>query len=637
MARPRLPLTTTLFAALAALAADRGAPSRPPATSRPGARRSKRGDRRYRRSPWWSTALIAVLIAGHRSGRIQWLGRLAAPLRAPTGLPGVGGAAVGTSSAVTLLIAVFGMYWDISLHIDKGRDPGPLANPAHYFILVGLFGVLLAGVLRSPCRAPSAPSRTVVRSRRGWYAPSAALMIAACGAFALIGFPLDDIWHRLFGQDVTLWGPTHLMLIGGAVALGARRLVAPSPRAMAERSAGRRRGPPAWSRSARSCLAGGLPRRALHLPGRVRLRRAAVPPRLAADADHARRRRRPGRRAHLARARRRAAARSPSSSDPRDLIALLVGAALRPDRPALPALHRRGAARGGVAPARIAPRAADRRSARSPGSPSARSASPPSGAGRTSGCRSRGPAALAPGGGDRRPHRRPRRRQRSAASSAGAPVAGVPRARADAGAAPAARWPRWRSSRLGLPMTTGASAPGDRVAHHPAARAPKRDGGSATIRLHPRDAAHDARWLEGDRLAGRRQRGRSAEADRRRGVPDDEADPGLRKLEGDGAAPEGADGGGVPIFLPKNSAIPAAEIPAASTFTRDFRSDREVLQRERKAGVPASLSVSAYVTVLAIALSLFALLGWSLIRLESGDPGRRRRGPRAVTGRATSA
>src|SRR3712207_2586217 len=40
--------------------------------------------------------------------------------------------------------------------------------------------------------------------------------MAACGGFALIGFPLDDMWHRLFGQDVTLWGPTHLMLIGGA-------------------------------------------------------------------------------------------------------------------------------------------------------------------------------------------------------------------------------------------------------------------------------------------------------------------------------------------------------------------------------------------------------------------------------------
>ena len=42
------------------------------------------------------------------------------------------------------------------------------------------------------------------------------MLICACGAFALIGFPLDDVWHRLFGQDVTLWGPTHLMLIGGA-------------------------------------------------------------------------------------------------------------------------------------------------------------------------------------------------------------------------------------------------------------------------------------------------------------------------------------------------------------------------------------------------------------------------------------
>ena len=39
------------------------------------------------------------------------------------------------------------MYWDISLHIDDGRDPGPLANPAHYLILVGLFGVFAAGVL----------------------------------------------------------------------------------------------------------------------------------------------------------------------------------------------------------------------------------------------------------------------------------------------------------------------------------------------------------------------------------------------------------------------------------------------------------------------------------------------------------
>src|SRR5262249_19884073 len=61
------------------------------------------------------------------------------------------------------------------------------------------------------------PSRAAVRITGDWYAPLGGLLIFACGSFSLIGFPLDDMWHRLFGQDVTLWGPTHLMLIGGAV------------------------------------------------------------------------------------------------------------------------------------------------------------------------------------------------------------------------------------------------------------------------------------------------------------------------------------------------------------------------------------------------------------------------------------
>src|SRR5688500_18085089 len=37
-----------------------------------------------------------------------------------------------------------------------------------------------------------------------------------CGLIAVAGFPLDDVWHRLFGQDVTLWGPTHIQMVGGA-------------------------------------------------------------------------------------------------------------------------------------------------------------------------------------------------------------------------------------------------------------------------------------------------------------------------------------------------------------------------------------------------------------------------------------
>jgi hypothetical protein len=161
--------------------------------------------------------VVTILLLGpillYKQGRFPLLGRLAALAERVTGLPGWA-ALPGTFLAVTLLIAVFGMYWDISLHIDQGRDPGPLANPAHYFILAGLFGVFTAGVLG--LALPKGPTRTSYEIAPGWYAPIGALMIAICGASSLSAFPLDDIWHRIFGQDVTLWGPTHLMLIGGA-------------------------------------------------------------------------------------------------------------------------------------------------------------------------------------------------------------------------------------------------------------------------------------------------------------------------------------------------------------------------------------------------------------------------------------
>jgi hypothetical protein len=161
-----------------------------------------------------ATSLLFALGLGHRAGRTRLLERAAehagrvGNLPPWVALPSV----LATSS---LIVALLGMYWDISLHIDNGRDPGPLANPAHYLILFGLFGIFAAGFLAMAI-PKERPCPTALRLYDGWYAPLGGIVLAACGGFALIGFPLDDVWHRLFGQDVTLWGPTHLMLIGGA-------------------------------------------------------------------------------------------------------------------------------------------------------------------------------------------------------------------------------------------------------------------------------------------------------------------------------------------------------------------------------------------------------------------------------------
>jgi hypothetical protein len=93
-----------------------------------------------------ATAALLVLGIGHRTGRFGLLGWAAEHSARISGLPAWAALPAGVSAGA-LVIALFGMLWDISLHIDDGRDEGPLANPAHYFILVGLFGVFASGYL----------------------------------------------------------------------------------------------------------------------------------------------------------------------------------------------------------------------------------------------------------------------------------------------------------------------------------------------------------------------------------------------------------------------------------------------------------------------------------------------------------
>ncbi|OBF54668.1 hypothetical protein A5756_14150 [Mycobacterium sp. 852002-53434_SCH5985345] len=167
-------------------------------------------------------SVAAVVIAAvmlwvgyaHRTHRIEWLTRVADKLGEKFHRPNW--VALPVLIFTTFIIcALFGFIWDVSWHIGNGRDPGPLANPAHYFIIIGLFGIFVAGMV-SVVLPFDKPGPASVRITRNWHAPVGGLLMAGCGMYAMIGFPLDDIWHRIFGQDVTLWGPTHLMMIGGA-------------------------------------------------------------------------------------------------------------------------------------------------------------------------------------------------------------------------------------------------------------------------------------------------------------------------------------------------------------------------------------------------------------------------------------
>ena len=155
--------------------------------------------------------LVATGKRGDRPG-IGVIPRAASSLERVTGLPAwaAGGVAIGGAA---LVIAVIGFLWDVAWHIDFGRDEF-LFTPAHTMIVLGLLLLLVAAVASSVLATVTRAS--VGATIKGIRIPFSALALGVLGAGALSGFPLDELWHGAYGVDVTMWGPTHLLMIGGA-------------------------------------------------------------------------------------------------------------------------------------------------------------------------------------------------------------------------------------------------------------------------------------------------------------------------------------------------------------------------------------------------------------------------------------
>jgi hypothetical protein len=167
---------------------------------------------------------------------------------------------------------------------------------------------------------------------------------------------------------------------------------------------------------------------------------------------------------------------------------------------------------------------------------------------------------------------------------------------------------------------------------------------SAAITLSPRDAAQDAEWINvtawqgGGLVVDRLRRVGQGQYRTTQPIPVHGDWKALLRLH------HGNSLTALPIYLPRDSAIPAPEVPAAARFTRTFVADHEILQREQKS-VSGVLPSIAYAVVAAIALMLLALLAWGLHRLalaegagETPRFGRRVRGaaepPRVTAGAA---
>ena len=156
----------------------------------------------------------------------------------------------------------------------------------------------------------------------------------------------------------------------------------------------------------------------------------------------------------------------------------------------------------------------------------------------------------------------------------------------------------------------------------------------ATVRLDPPDAAADAEWFDvtawqgGGLVVAPLERTGPGVYRTTEPIPVNGNWKAMIRLHDEGSLTA------LPIYLPRDDAIPVGEVPARAEFTRAFSDEHQLLQRESKGGAPVVVAL-AYATVAAIALSLLALLAWGLHRLAVGlrpTPRRQRLRIRGVFG-----
>lgn len=128
---------------------------------------------------------------------------------------------------ILALQAELGLAWDRNWHDLVGRNE--FFTPPHIMLYSGIalsgfiaLFVVLVDTYRYYQKKPGVDDNSTVRILHFFHAPLG-YVILGFGAFIdLLAAPFDNYWHLLYGIDVTLWSPFHLMgTVGGIiVALG---------------------------------------------------------------------------------------------------------------------------------------------------------------------------------------------------------------------------------------------------------------------------------------------------------------------------------------------------------------------------------------------------------------------------------
>ena len=126
--------------------------------------------------------------------------------------------ALGWIILLGYVVGFFAFSWDIQWHSVVGRDR-TLTAP-HLFILGGVTFtglVALAAVLIETMWARR--NASVAKSSMpfaGFFSSTLGAYLVGYGSLtAAIAFPIDQYWHTIYGIDVSIWAPFHIMEFAG--------------------------------------------------------------------------------------------------------------------------------------------------------------------------------------------------------------------------------------------------------------------------------------------------------------------------------------------------------------------------------------------------------------------------------------
>lgn len=129
--------------------------------------------------------------------------------------------AVGWLLLAIWIVSAWSLDWDADWHTRVGRDG--FWTPPHwvFYTTVAACGILCLGMVVLETflyyrRYPGFTKETTTPIL--FFRGPVGFALAGFGlAIMLFSAPLDDYWHRLFGIDVKVWAPFHVMLLLGII------------------------------------------------------------------------------------------------------------------------------------------------------------------------------------------------------------------------------------------------------------------------------------------------------------------------------------------------------------------------------------------------------------------------------------